>query len=76
MRYLEYSQKMDKKSTKIIDSNLRHVTKALHVPIRDMCSKFEFAIHELKCSKIQNAPKEVLLQNSEMLENEIKTRQK
>ena len=30
---------MDNKSAKIIDSNLRHVTKALHVPKRNMCSK-------------------------------------
>ena len=34
---------MDKKSTKIIVLNLRNVTKALHVPKRDMCSKCEFA---------------------------------
>ena len=34
---------MDKKSNKIIVSNLRHVTKALNVPKRDMCSKCEFA---------------------------------
>ena len=34
---------MDKKSAKIIDSNLRKVTKALHVPNRDMCSMCEFA---------------------------------
>ena len=34
---------MDKKSANIIDSNVRHATKALHVPKRDMCSKWEFA---------------------------------
>ena len=34
---------MDKKSTKIIDSNLRNITKAQNVSIHDMCSKCEFA---------------------------------
>ena len=38
---------MDKKSAKIIDSNSRNVTKALHVPKRDMCS--------LSVSLIQNS---------------------
>ena len=33
---------MDKKYAKIIDSYLRNVTKALHVPKCDMCSKCEF----------------------------------
>ena len=64
---------MDKKSANIIDSNLRNVTKALHVPKRYMCAKCEFA------SKQWNVLKHVivyLLQNSEMFENEIKNRQK
>ena len=34
---------MDQKSAKIIDSNLKNVTKAPHVPKRDVCSKCEFA---------------------------------
>ena len=34
---------MDKKSAKNIDSNLRHVTKAEHVPKRNLCSICEFA---------------------------------
>ena len=34
---------MYKKSAKLIDSNLRNVTKALHVPKRDMCPKCVFA---------------------------------
>ena len=29
---------MDKKYTNIINSNLKNVTKAVHVPKRDMCS--------------------------------------
>ena len=37
---------MDKKTAEIIDSNLRNVTKALHVPKRDMCSKWEFALKQ------------------------------
>ena len=41
LKYLVYSRKMDKNSAKIIDLNLGNVTKALHVPKRDMCSKFE-----------------------------------
>ena len=34
---------MYKKSAKTIDSNLRNVTKAQHVPQRVMCSKCELA---------------------------------
>ena len=34
---------MNKKSAKIIDSNLKNVTKALHVPKGNMCSKCELA---------------------------------
>ena len=43
MKYLIYLRKMDMKSAKIIDSNMRNVTKALHVPKRDACYKCEFA---------------------------------
>ena len=38
-----YLQIMDKKSTKIIDSDLRNVTKAIPVPKRDLSLKCEFA---------------------------------
>ena len=41
--FFKYLVKMDQKSAKIIDSNLRNVTKAEHVPKRDMCSECEFA---------------------------------
>ena len=34
---------MNMKSVKLIDSNLRNVSKPLLVPKRDMCSKCEFA---------------------------------
>ena len=37
---------MDKKSPKIIDLNLRNVTKALRVQKRDMSSKCEFALKQ------------------------------
>ena len=43
---------MDKKSAKIVVSNLINVTKALYVSKRDMCSKCEFA------SKQCNVPKQ------------------
>ena len=33
---------MERKSANIINSNLRNITKALHVPRRDMYSKCEF----------------------------------
>ena len=42
LEFLEISldlQKMDKKFAKSIDSNLRNVTKALHVPKREFASK-------------------------------------
>ena len=39
LKYLVFSRNMNKKSAKTIDSNLRNVTKAPHVPKRDMCSK-------------------------------------
>ena len=50
---------MDKKSAKIIDSNLRNVTKALHVPKRDMCSKCEFASKQWNVLKHDMHPKSV-----------------
>ena len=39
---------MDKKSAKMNDLNLRHVTKALHVLKRDMRSKCEFASKQVE----------------------------
>ena len=59
MKYLVYSQKKDKKSAKIIDSNLRNVKKALHVPKRDMCSKCEFASKQWNVLKQDMRPKSV-----------------
>ena len=50
---------MDKKSAKIIDSNLRNVTKALHVPKRVMCSKCEFASKQCYVLKHDMCPKSV-----------------
>ena len=43
LKYLVYLRKMDKKSAKNIDSNLRNVTKAQHVPKHDMRLKFVFS---------------------------------
>ena len=48
---------MDKKSAKIIDSNTRNVTKALHVPKCDMCSKCEFASIQWNVLKYDVRPK-------------------
>ena len=49
---------MDKKSAKIIDSNLRKVTKAAHVPKRVMSSKRHdpkecICFKTVKCSKMK-----------------------
>ena len=70
---------MDKKSAKIIDSNLRNVTKALHVPKRDMCSKCEFASKQWNVLKHDMRPKSVFASkqwnvqkwNKESSKNEI-----
>ena len=51
---------MDKKYAKIIDTNLRYVTKALNVPKHNICSKCEFAFKTVKCSKTRHEPKECI----------------
>ena len=48
---------MDKRSAKIIDSNLRNVTKALQVPKCDMCSTYEFASKQWNVLKHDMRPK-------------------
>ena len=50
---------MDKKSAKFIESNMRNITKALHVPKRDMCSKCEFASKQWNVLKHNILPKSV-----------------
>ena len=51
------SQKLDKKSANINDSNLRNVTKTIHVPKRDMSSKWEFASKQWNVLKHDMRPK-------------------
>ena len=50
---------MDKNSAKIVDSNMINVTKALHVPKRDVCSKYEFASKQWNALKHDISPKSV-----------------
>ena len=79
LRYLVYLRKMDKKSAKIIYSNLRHVTKALHVPKRGMCSKCEFASKQWNVLRHDMHPKSLFASeqwnvrkwNKELSKNEV-----
>ena len=72
MKYLLFLQKMDKKSTNIIDQIWEML-----IPKRDKCAQ---SVSFLQNSEIfQNttcAQSVYLLQNSEMFKNEIKNRQK
>ena len=59
LKYLIYWRKMDMKSGKIIDSNLKNVKKALHVPKSNMCSKCKFALKQWNFLKNDMRPKSV-----------------
>ena len=76
LKYLVYLRKPDNKSVKIIDSNLRNVTKAFRVQNTTCAQSVSLLQNSEMFQNTTCAQIVYLFHNSEMFENEIKNRQK